>query len=149
MVWFSTPGLQQPLHAAREALCGLVDSRVEMVGGSAGADMARRLEIQSQCATVPGTGVRRVETDIQVRAAAAKPPDRGEHPILDVSPCLGSDWFVRVDRNLHQPDRSASEPEVDRDRHDHGDRHAVQEGRREPPLPDGIGRGIVEQRDPA
>ena len=55
---------------------------------------------------------------------------------------------IRSEPRAH-PTGSTSEPEVDRDRHDHGDRHAVQESRREPPLPDGIGRGIVEQRDPA
>ena len=96
-----TPGLQPPLHAERKTLCGLIDGRVQMVGSAANPNVARRLQFQGQRTTVPGPDVGRIQADGQVLARTTKAADRGEHPVLDVGPDLGCDWFVSVDRDIH------------------------------------------------
>src|SRR5437660_615232 len=41
---------------------------------------------------------------------------------------------------------SGLQHEVDRHRHNYWDRNAAQQRRREPPLPDGVERGLIEER---
>src|SRR5262245_225497 len=61
------------------------------------------------------------------------------------SNCIASSWTSF----FWLPGRALGELEVDGHRHDDGYRYAVQERRRVDPLPHGVGRRLVEQRDAA
>src|SRR5687767_8333507 len=50
-------------------------------------------------------------------------------------------------RNRSLPGGDLIQSELYGDRHDHGHRHVVEQGRRVLPLPDGVDRGLIEQRN--